>query len=68
LSQIVTNATQEMAAQTSEVSKTSEVSEVPQGHLSSLNADHVEKLSEGELDRFLQSLLEVERQMSNVKG
>jgi hypothetical protein len=64
LSQIVTNANQEMAGPTAEISKTSEGSE---SSLGVLNADHVEKLSEGELDRFLQSLLEVERQMSSVK-
>ncbi|HMF16397.1 MAG TPA: methyltransferase, partial [Gemmataceae bacterium] len=57
LSQIVANANQEMAVQTSEASIASEVSGVHEGSLGSLNADHVENLSEGELDRFLQSLL-----------
>ena len=57
LSQIVANANQEMAGQASEASSTSEVAGVHEGFLGSLNADHVENLSEGELDRFLQSLL-----------
>jgi len=65
LSQIVANANQEMTGPTSEISKTSEGSERTIGVL---NTDHVEKLSEGELDRLLQSLLEVERQMSGIKG
>src|SRR5262249_30398867 len=65
LKQIVTNANQEIAGPTPEIFKTSQDSE---SSLGVLNVDHVEKLSEGELDRFLKSLLEVEHQMSNVKG
>jgi hypothetical protein len=36
-------------------------SEVPESSLGILNSENVENLSEGDLDRFLQSLLEVER-------
>jgi hypothetical protein len=64
LNQIVANANQEMASPTAEIFETSDHSETSLGVL---NSDYVEKLSEGELDRFLQSLLEVERQMSSVK-
>jgi SAM-dependent methyltransferase/acyl carrier protein len=59
LSQIVHNANQELAGpQTSEVSTPLAV---PENSLGVLKAESVENLSEKDLDRFLQSLLEAER-------
>jgi acyl transferase domain-containing protein/acyl-CoA synthetase (AMP-forming)/AMP-acid ligase II/SAM-dependent methyltransferase/acyl carrier protein len=58
LSQIVANANQEMEEQAGgKTSNHLKASDVSDGSLGALNADHVEDLSERELDRFLHSLL-----------